>query len=1284
MPVPDLPTDEDKLGFDRFAIPLAKSIAAAAADRRATPWTIGVYGEWGSGKTTFLKLVEKALRKGGVHPIWFNAWRYLREDNLWAALIEEIVTGARKAVPWYRPDLRLRVWWRSIDFRSGLWELVRKLSVLAFRIAMVTLLVLMALSVLPGGTNPVPGWLSGNQALNEPWVRVLIGVVAALGTKPDALMKVFDIRLGADLTAFRRRRAHRSQTALLDDFNTEFKAVLDVVYLGRKKPLVLIIDDLDRCLPEQTLQIIETLKLFLDEQGCVFLLAVDREIIEHAVRSKYGDLPTAGDLGETYFEKIVQLPYSLPPPAPSLVESYIKSISSDADVEACLPILRGTSPYNPRRIKRSVQAFSLLKEFAAGMVPSVLAKLVVIQAQYRRVYRAVVDDDGLLARLEQAYRKPSVLEGDGRDLVLAEQVKRFDEWYPALKSLLCLRIDDRDTFVGVELAMYLSFVQTVSAVEPAPDSSSPAGVTQVALSYGPDDSRWGEWVTAQLLGLGVQLAPSVDVDGLDAMIALLSPSWVQADEFLSLVGVARAANVPVVPIMVESCDVPGVLVSDGRPVHRLVGLTSARAKRLLAEALGVTPVAFSDDSAFPGSGSLINNVRPPKPGHVPRPELTRQIEACLGTSSPGTSSVCVLAGMKGSGKSALARAYATTHASGYEITWWLRANSLSQDMAALAQELQVPLNMVQRTLAARGPWLLVYDGAAEPALLVDRLPHVGGGSVLVTSRDASWAEHATVISVGEMTSTEAVAVLEPGDRGVLSELSRALGYSPLALSLAAAYRRKTGVSAEEYRDLLAERGLSLHQELVELLDERALADPLQSALVKLLAAFWSGVDRKLARDVLAVDPVEFDAAVGALRRLSLLSTSGRSLDLPEILKQVVRQQIPRFLSGELLESTIRCLRARVPTVELPLLQAEITADVRLVVKFGAEEAPDACAELLAEVGEWWRRNGDLVGARQLAQEALDLSPGDDTARAVLAAIEEHQPPATVILSWGGEVGERICAALVGRSNVYPSGMLYEYGFEGRRFTHVELHDDDAALRHLIVSDLRPDCVLVSAGDAGDDGDLAPDDELVLHMADEVGVRSRVVVDIDQDAMSVVNELVSETSAAAEEPFRMPITSVQVGLRGERGFLVQGRITRGSLQVGDQVDVVGAWTYGALVAAIEVGGDSCTTAVAGDRVRLGLKEMQASPVVGMVVAAPGTVRSGQEFHALMLAQSLAKQVQLKVHGAPPVWAVVVKAFESEHVPGAIRVLLRLERALVIEEGTPFDCDAGHGVITSIVK
>jgi hypothetical protein len=157
------------------------------------------------------------------------------------------------------------------------------------------------------------------------------------------------------------------------------------------------------------LQILETVKLFLDVPGCVFLVAADRDIIEHAIAVRYKDLndkDTLRTLAETYFEKIVQMPFSLPPPDERRVNEYILGLSDDQEVRDCSPILRGAKPYNPRRIKRHVQMLTLLKglaaaEFGGRPAVGVLAKIVVIQSQFKELYRDAVRTPALLAQLER-------------------------------------------------------------------------------------------------------------------------------------------------------------------------------------------------------------------------------------------------------------------------------------------------------------------------------------------------------------------------------------------------------------------------------------------------------------------------------------------------------------------------------------------------------------------------------------------------------------------------------------------------------------------------------------------------------------------------------------------------------------------------------------------------------------------------------------------------------------------------------------------------------------------
>ena len=52
---------------------------------------------------------------------------------------------------------------------------------------------------------------------------------------------------------------------------------------------MVFIDDLDRCLPDQTVQVLEAIKLFVDKHGCIFVIGVDTGIVQNAVKRYYAD-----------------------------------------------------------------------------------------------------------------------------------------------------------------------------------------------------------------------------------------------------------------------------------------------------------------------------------------------------------------------------------------------------------------------------------------------------------------------------------------------------------------------------------------------------------------------------------------------------------------------------------------------------------------------------------------------------------------------------------------------------------------------------------------------------------------------------------------------------------------------------------------------------------------------------------------------------------------------------------------------------------------------------------
>jgi len=302
----DRATTVDLLGFKEFTEPIAKRISDLTDED--TPLSIGIFGEWGSGKTSFLKMIDKELsEKYKIYPIWFNAWKYDKEDNLWSALIQCIFDQTIVRGNWYRRAwIKLKIWKNSINLSSGSSEIIKKLTPVTIKILIFLSAVVIVFMWSP---QEIETYLNQLNFLHDEVItfsgiqiniiKGLISIVAIFAARPDLFLKLFDTNLYIDFSKMSKKPTYREHIAFLDKFSEEFKQIVELV-VDKKKPLVVIVDDLDRCLPDKALQVLESIKVFLDIERCVFLLAVDREIVEKVICIRYKDLLDITALGQNY------------------------------------------------------------------------------------------------------------------------------------------------------------------------------------------------------------------------------------------------------------------------------------------------------------------------------------------------------------------------------------------------------------------------------------------------------------------------------------------------------------------------------------------------------------------------------------------------------------------------------------------------------------------------------------------------------------------------------------------------------------------------------------------------------------------------------------------------------------------------------------------------------------------------------------------------------------------------------------------------------------------------
>lgn len=265
---------------------ISATIIKLLLERPDHPVTIGVHGNWGAGKSSVLEMIEAGLDKcDGVLCLKFNGWRFQGFEDAKIALLESIVTELIKKRPFLTKTAdSVKAVFHRID-----WLKVAKnaggLALTAYT-GIPTLGQIQAVISTIEGTFSDPGKLANKDNIETAFQEA----VSLL--KPEAESK----NVPEEISEFRNA---------FDDLLKEAKV----------NQLVLLIDDLDRCLPDTAIETLEAIRLFVFTSRTAFVIAADEPMIEYAVRRHFPDLPdTTGPqtYARNYLEKLIQVPFRIP------------------------------------------------------------------------------------------------------------------------------------------------------------------------------------------------------------------------------------------------------------------------------------------------------------------------------------------------------------------------------------------------------------------------------------------------------------------------------------------------------------------------------------------------------------------------------------------------------------------------------------------------------------------------------------------------------------------------------------------------------------------------------------------------------------------------------------------------------------------------------------------------------------------------------------------------------------------------------------------------------------
>jgi len=311
----DEAAEEDKFGITDYIGGLAKFV-----EQCNTPLTMSIQGSWGTGKTSIMNLVKNQLSDSSV-PIWFNTWQFSQfnmDNQLAVSLLSSLISE---------------------------FQLKDKKTV-------------------------------------EQANKLVKGLRFVAGVGKDLALAYVDSKIGGRTADMIETATQKAADSIEDDFvdptvairklRDQFaKCVQQTLEEQNKKRIIIFIDDLDRLEPRKAVELLEVLKIFLDCKNCVFILAIDYDVVCRGVAAKYGSLADdpveAAEKGKSFFDKIIQVPFKMPIARYDItgyVESCFSKIgvsfNSSEEIKVYEDLIKRSIGTNPRSMKRLFNSYQLL------------------------------------------------------------------------------------------------------------------------------------------------------------------------------------------------------------------------------------------------------------------------------------------------------------------------------------------------------------------------------------------------------------------------------------------------------------------------------------------------------------------------------------------------------------------------------------------------------------------------------------------------------------------------------------------------------------------------------------------------------------------------------------------------------------------------------------------------------------------------------------------------------------------------------------------------------------
>lgn len=411
-------SESDLLQIEAYQEALSRFI-----DNSNTPITLAIQGEWGSGKTSFMNKLEETLCEladSRFYSIWINAWHYslMREPA-------ETLVGVIKAIIDQVTNIIKKEHTDTLDKIEDVYNKTKKVSLGVMKIALKTT----ANTVVSGA----------DEVVDQIFDQYGYGTISELR---DELQDLIDNCIE------RNKKKNINKTGFL-----------------------IFIDDLDRIDPPVAVTILELFKNIFDLKNCVFVLAIDYEVVVKGLKPKFGELKDENEREfRSFFDKIIQLPFQLPVRAYVIDRFLIKSLieinfiteeqSGDQDfIDNIKKFVDLSVGSNPRSLKRLINILSLIKLIYESKIESdteesetktfhdgfnkeeklITLAMVCIQITYQHIYNLIAERPNFPewnAEFAQKLKLEKLTQDQENEI---DNLEEFDEDWEKILFRACIK-----------------------------------------------------------------------------------------------------------------------------------------------------------------------------------------------------------------------------------------------------------------------------------------------------------------------------------------------------------------------------------------------------------------------------------------------------------------------------------------------------------------------------------------------------------------------------------------------------------------------------------------------------------------------------------------------------------------------------------------------------------------------------------------------------------------------------------------------------------------------------